>query len=720
MELKPRTILIALVSLAALLGIYLLCNRISETPEIDIDTTDGLGDTIDNNSVGALDGELGKIGDVGVGTVTKFEYLHRDDKGNVDRKFGFKELLHRSQGRWETREPYIDILHPGFECKITSDNGDFQLDRVAGRLSPKDGTFTGNVVMHILPQPDSDMKEAFLYLDDVAFVSEKSLFWTPGPIRLVSEDARMFSRGLELIYNDQLKRVESFRIIHLDSLRLKGSPAGWLGQSASAEKDPAKKLPLSSQQAGPRDPNAGAAPEDPNRRPGPRLAGTPGEYYRCVFSKNVVMDSPDHFIFADDKISISNIFWSRTQSSTGVLPEPAGPNDVDPNSALAAKDNEPNESPETFGDVVITCDDGILIEVMDAPGVRADAEESNVEVADPNRQLPAVFSDLADRPATVARAIYHDLATGDTILAGPVELSFRADVNDLIAAEANQPLLPVTVTAQNHARILAEAHQVVLQGDCVATMVWDDPNVQQKYRLSADTFTIDLREGVDYQSSIVAGDVKHLTADGGAAKLTIIRTAGSDLLGGVELKCRQIDYDAEQPLFAAAGPGLLTLDNSRFMEPSPKPGGFSLRKRCYAFLQFFDTLKYFMAENRIVADARPQETLQIDYFPVIEGQYGKQAVATANHVELNLVETEARQAELSTLIASGAVTYRDEDNEFAGAELFYDRDKAIMKVEGDESAPCLFNGALVERIVYDLKTGKVETQVAGPGALQIK
>jgi len=143
MELKPRTILIALVSLAALLGIYLLCNRISETPEIDIDTTDGLGDTIDNNSVGALDGELGKIGDVSVGTVTKFEYLHRDDKGNVDRKFGFKELLHRSQGRWETREPYIDILHPGFECKITSDNGDFQLESSAGKLSPKDATFTG-------------------------------------------------------------------------------------------------------------------------------------------------------------------------------------------------------------------------------------------------------------------------------------------------------------------------------------------------------------------------------------------------------------------------------------------------------------------------------------------------------------------------------------------------------------------------------------------------
>jgi len=315
------------------------------------------------------------------------------------------------------------------------------------------------------------MKEAFLYLDDVAFVSEKSLFWTPGPMRLVSEDARMFGRGLELIYNDQLKRVESFRIVDLDSLRLKGPPAGLLGQSASAEKDPAKKLPLSSQQAVPEDPNAGAAPEDPNRRPGPRLAGTPGEYYRCVFSKNVVMDSPDHFIFADDKISISNIFWSRAQSSTGVLAERAGPNDVDPNSALAAKDNEPNKSSETFGDVVITCDDGILIEVMDAPGVRADSEESNVEVADPNRQLPAVFSDLADRPATVARAIYHDLATGDTILAGPVELSFRADVNDLIAAEANQPLLPVTVTAQNQARILAEAHQVVLQGDCVATMV---------------------------------------------------------------------------------------------------------------------------------------------------------------------------------------------------------------------------------------------------------
>jgi hypothetical protein len=41
-------------------------------------------------------------------------------------------------------------------------------------------------------------------------------------------------------------------------------------------------------------------------------------------------------------------------------------------------------------------------------------------------------------------------------------------------------------------------------------------------------------------------------------------------------------------------------------------------------------------------------------------------------------------------------------------------------VKGDEFAPCYFNGAIVQSILYDLKTGKVEAPLAGPGALQIK
>jgi hypothetical protein len=714
-----RTILIGLLCLAVLLGIYLLYSRVSKTPPLEGDTTVGLTRGVAENDTDDLDGEIGKIGDVGVGTVKKFEYLHRNDRGEVDRKFGFKELLHQTKGRWEVNKPYMDIFLPTLSCNMTADRGNVQMETAAGGLGARDATFTGNVVMHILPGPASDVTEGFAYLDDIAFVSDKSLFFTEGPVRYVSRDFQMQGMGLELIYNDELSRLESFRIVDLDSLRFRSTPAGLLGRTVRAKADPNQGFASLSGQANPANSGETIHQDHRDQRQKPSSAGAQGEYYRCVFSRNVFIDSPEHLVFADEKLSISNIFWSRGAASKDVLQGSAGPKDANSSSA-APTDNEPNKAPEDAGDIVITCDGGITITAMDSPTVQTDSDESVVEVAKAERQLPAAFNDVAGRPTTIARSINHDASAGDTQFEGPVELNFFVDVNDLAGRQASKTVLPLKVTAQNQATYSAESHQVVLQDDCVATMLWDDPNVQQKYTLSAGTFTIDLPEAVNYQSGVLAGDVKHLTADGGLARLTIVKSAGQELLGGVELKCVRLDYDAEQQLFEAKGPGILVVDNSKIVEGQPKPGGFSLRKQCYAFLQFFDTLKYFMKDNRIVADAKPNETLQIDYFPVVKDQYGQHAVATASHIEAKLVEAADGRNELSTLTASGAVTYEDEANQFAGGDLFYDREKSILRIEGDESTPCHFNGALVRRIVYDLKTGKVEAPLAGPGTLQIK
>ncbi|MBA7682022.1 hypothetical protein ES703_90368 [subsurface metagenome] len=42
-----------------------------------------------------------------------------------------------------------------------------------------------------------------------------------------------------------------------------------------------------------------------------------------------------------------------------------------------------------------------------------------------------------------------------------------------------------------------------------------------------------------------------------------------------------------------------------------------------------------------------------------------------------------------------------------------------MKVRGDELQSCYFNGALVEEIEFNSRTGKIEAKVVAPGALQI-
>ena len=85
------------------------------------------------------------------------------------------------------------------------------------------------------------------------------------------------------------------------------------------------------------------------------------------------------------------------------------------------------------------------------------------------------------------------------------------------------------------------------------------------------------------------------------------------------------------------------------------------------------------------------------------------------------MQTADGQSELSTLIASGRITYKEENgNEFQGSKLFYDSERSILRVEGDESEPCYLNGALVEKIIYDPKTEKFKAPLAGPGTLQLK
>ncbi|GAJ20820.1 unnamed protein product, partial [marine sediment metagenome] len=106
---------------------------------------------------------------------------------------------------------------------ITADIGKIQVETAVGRSTPKDATFTGNVVVHILPEGLSNIKESRIYLDDIIFLSEKSQLSTANSVKFVSEDALMLGTGLELVYDDVLERLEYLRIIDLESWRIKSS-----------------------------------------------------------------------------------------------------------------------------------------------------------------------------------------------------------------------------------------------------------------------------------------------------------------------------------------------------------------------------------------------------------------------------------------------------------------------------------------------------------------
>jgi hypothetical protein len=282
-------------------------------------------------------------------------------------------------------------------------------------------------------------------------------------------------------------------------------------------------------------------------------------------------------------------------------------------------------------------------------------------------------------------------------------------------------LVPVKITAQKGAKFFQASNQAVFEGDCVCEMLREDPNGLRRYVVSGQRFTVDLSPDKDKKSADSGRRIKHFTADGGVVKLATVKMAGEKVLGGVELKCLKFEYDTARQSFLATGPGLINLYNSNIPEPNSQPDKFSLNKPCWAVIENFQTLKYSLQTNQLVADAAPQGLLTVNYFPIVNGQvqYDRQVTVTTPHVQANLIETAEGEFTLSALSATGGITYKDKDKEFDGGRLFYDAKKSIVTVHGDELQPCHFDGAPVDAIEWDLKTDKIKFEITGPGALQL-
>jgi len=709
MESRSRKFAVWFISLMVLLVIYLFYSWLSRTPRIVIDTGKDFNETVAVGDVNqSPNSPFGKIGDVGVRTVQKARYEHLNDDKQVDREFGFERLLHEAGDEWEIEKPFMNIFRPGFKSLLTADKGKVRVENVVGRPSPQDATLTGNVVIHILPENDSSIGESFIYLDDVTFLSEKSQFSTEGPVKFVSQNADMLGRGLELIYNDRANRLEFLKIASLDRLTLKV-----LSKPSSAS--PRKKVAAESKSPGTSGSAITEAPQADTQAPQQEKE----QLYKCVLNRNVVIDAPEQLIFAD-KVSISNIA-SGEKRDRAAKTDTTNAKAVDAQVAKKSEpdeQSEPNESSGQFADILVTCDGGILVAPVDSPKVSPDLDKIGPDKA--SAILEKGYKDFNDpnRITFVAQKIDYDVPTGDTVAAGTSEIRFYA--KGIFSPDANEPPVPVRITTRKKVEFSPSKNQVVFEGGCICKMIRNYSNVQQKYILSAPGLVVNLSgEKSDNQLFGFSSGLKHISAAGGTVKLAVLRTADEKLLGGVELKCRRCDYDTAGQLFAAAGPpGVIKVDNSGISESHPGTGKFSLQGRCYAFIRDFETLKYNLNANQIIADANSQGIL-IDYFPIVQGQQGQQAAVTASHLELNLTEAAAGKTELSALSAAGGVTYEDQDKQFAAVRLLYDAGKSVITAYGDKVQPCLLNGALVNSIEYDLNNETIRTAITGAGAVQV-
>jgi hypothetical protein len=247
-------------------------------------------------------------------------------------------------------------------------------------------------------------------------------------------------------------------------------------------------------------------------------------------------------------------------------------------------------------------------------------------------------------------------------------------------------------------------------------MTQADVNYIRQYFVMAESLEVDLtqKQGDEEGTSPA---IKRFVATGDVVHLAGKKMAGQRLLGGVELKCTRIDYDAVEDKFLATGPGLIKMDNSQTDEPQKGLGRFSLRRKCYAFLRSFDSLEFDKGSNHLVAYSK-EGSMLADFIPIADNDSRDKVAVTASRVEADVIETAGGRTELAGLVAKGAVTYEDKDIQCAGGEFVYDADGPSINIRGDGTRPCIFNGALVDSAWRDPKTGKWKTRLKGPGAIK--
>jgi len=699
MGFKSRKLFIWLAAFSAVLIAYVLYLQLSERPPIEIGASVEPTDTTVE-----FDKKVGIVGDVGLGTVKKARFPHYNKQKQIDRELGFEKLLHEQGDEWEIEKPYMNIFRDTFKCYITADKGNVRIESAVGEPSPKDATFTGNVLIHILPEQGSSVQESFIYLDDIIYISERSQFSTAGPVKFVSKDAQMLGRGMEFVYDDQADHLEYLRITHLDTLRLKVSSERSLISSDRAEG-------TASAGKGNRKTHEVKHGADTTDQNSPQQAT---QYYRCIFSENVTIESPQQVIFADE-LSINNIVSNKksegTKSNSGLSASKVDAGDHNKSSPEVPSLGQAEQ--ETV-DVIVTCDDGILITQMDsARTFKIKSEPESYKSVTQNESLENA-EDFAGCNIFIAQRIDYDYsaANKDITATGPSKLIFYPE--EVFADEADPSPVPVKITSQEKASFMPTLNKATFEGDCLCTMSRKVPNLETKYTLSGPKFTVTLSSNDTGKTGL-----EHFTADGGVVQLDNSKWEGGKLLGFTKLKCPRFDYGRAQQVFSATGPGLIAVDNSKAPEPEAATGRFNLQGPCYVIVRDFDTLEYFFESNRIVADSDINEIF-IGYVPIVNGQYGQETKVTATCIEAMLEKTEDGRNKLSNLKTTGGITYEDQDKQFVGSSLFYNADRSIIIAQGNEFQPCLLNGAIVNAIQYDLKKDKVKTKITAPGVIQMK
>lgn len=311
----------------------------------------------------------------------------------VRRIFGFERLVNpgAQSNNWQVLKPYMYVFEDRFRCRMDADKGDIQVEDSGSTPVPQDAQLTGKVVIRLLPTQGQKFTETVILLDDLNYSSERSEFFTNGPVELISAQARLVGKGMLMMHNPANGRIEYFQIKDLEYLRLKnavssklfgsesGTAAGKAGDGTARPEAAKKPAP-----AKPVDSDAKAASGMARTEPNSTDMLTAPLLYQCALRDNVeIQYARQAIIKGAQEITILNMLFGpqpgseasdepAAQQSAATAVQPVVSKAQSPETLLEGElpweqrtklPQVPADDDTT--DVIVTCDGGVVVRPMD-------------------------------------------------------------------------------------------------------------------------------------------------------------------------------------------------------------------------------------------------------------------------------------------------------------------------------------------------------------------
>ena len=721
-----RKFRIWLAAFAAVFLIYLVYNFITVTPEIKIhEEQSGMDIEVPDFS--------GQQGDTKVGEVDDARFTVLDEQTKeLKRVFGFDKLLNPedNNNKWHLLKPYMNFYDNKYNCELVSDEGDVEVEVVAGKVRPTNALLYDNVVIKIIPKEEGQIGST-IYLDTLVYNSERSEYSTDGPVKVVSEKAVMEGTGMLLIYNNELARVEFLKVVDVDYIRITDVSEYDMGGKKAAQPEDGNQEQASDASVGAMaDSGKDAATSD---KPGGGEKQGSREFYKCQFYDDVAIKYGDELIVtSQDELSINNILFrssgsekdetkkSSDQEDTSALGTEQGTDVVKP-----VEEQEPAPVEQKGVEVLVKCSGGFTVKPLDSfiTMTRLDGSSTNKTFDDTLRDILAKYDDVdwrvddLENPPVLfgSKTIDYDMETAGAIAETDVELTLYSVEKPQEETLIGKPI-PSVIKARGNAEFFANEdrsiNKVVFSDDVVGTRETFTSAYKQISKFYGKKLIVDLQEQG-------GSEIEHITVRDGKTRLEMERISSGKTINHVRLSCKRIDYDPLVEIITAKGPGKIEINNENApydKEADKDTSSLSLKKPCFALVEGFDELKWFAAESYITADGK-EKSVNMAYLPVVEGERGNVVRSSVTHLKANFVETDTGRSELTEMEAWGGVYYKEQEGyEFIGDKLFYNVADSMMIVTCPEDGQCFANGALVPRIEYNLATGRIKTKLSSsPG-----